>query len=185
MEQKQAKQPIPKNGEDYSACITGELTDYMIKNGEKTLLTKEHNQICINCHYLIAALIAGKVSSSDPNKTTAYRYQDGTTISNVSSNDDLYFAVGIGTDATASSQYTLVNEIYRKKVDTVTLDGDTVKLTAEFGSAIGNNLNWTECAIFKGGDGTANSGFMLNRKIHVAIAKTDEITLIRTFTFKF
>ena len=181
--------------------IKGELQDTIIdRDGNETVLPADHNLVVQNCSTLIAALLKSIWDNS------------GNPDDPVTSRSGIrYWAIGCEPDPTEPVSYdtTLKKEFFRKEIKPgdisfVGANGEVstnptnklkIQVTIEYDEAnmvegetdeatIGE---WTEMAIFAGPEATTvpNSGFMMNRKIHPKIGKTDHIKVRRTLIFTF
>ena len=185
--------------------IKGELQDTIIdRDGNETVLPADHNLVVLNCSTLIAALFKSIWdNSSDPEAP-------GNTRSGIR-----YWAIGcegkdsdgkaISTAEPIVSDTQLQNEFFRKEIQRtdisfVTSDGSVsveptnrlrISITIDYSEA---NMDeekgigeWTEMGIFAGPDATEvlKTGYMMNRKVHAKIGKTEHIKVRRTLTFTF
>ena len=180
--------------------ITGEVQDVIIdKNGNRTELPLDHNLVVANCSTIIACMMKGEWNN------TKY---DGVDLADEERNGIKYWAIGTGglDDMGAlvdpsSTDTQLANEVYRKPIrpsDISFVDNNgneveisnriRIKVVLDYNEANGDgSCEWSEFGVFAGpGDLSAlNSGMMVNRKTHGAIAKTENIKVERTLTFTF
>ena len=179
-----------------SHWITGEVQDVIIdKDGNRTELPKDHNLVVANCSKLIAALFKSGWDNNSANSSERSGIR--------------YWAIGTGADpadSPVSTDETLAHEVYRQEIapgDITFVDDDTnvsetptrrlkIVIVVDYkdGNSTddeGNVAEWTEFGIFAGPDASeaANSGIMMNRKIHGRIAKTENIKVERTLIFTF
>jgi hypothetical protein len=173
------------NHETFERKITGEVFDYFVYPDGRKVLAREpdHNLIVANCSVLIACLMKGEPG-----------YAGGT-----------YWAVGAGSDtwsdvtppAPLTSDSQLTAETYRKAIlstDIIFLDPlnvesltptNKIQITVTFFETEANGP-LREFGIFGGlADGLANSGLMINHKIHPLIYKTNALQLERVLRLTF
>lgn len=181
--------------------IKGELQDTIIdRDGNETVLPTDHNLVVASCSTLIAALLKSIWDNSgnpdDP----------GSTRSGIR-----YWAIGCKPDPSepAVSDVGLQKEFFRKEIQRgdisfVTANGDIsenptnrlrIQIIVDYdeanmqeGDSEENTVGeWTEMAIYAGPEATEvlGSGFMMNRKVHPKIGKTNHVKVKRTLTFTF
>lgn len=174
------------NGETYNLIRHWEVIDEAVySDGRRELLRPiDCNLVVNNCSVLLASLIKSHTSGL------------GTS---------LYWAVGTGngwSDALlpspSVSATTLTNEVFRKVIpganisfltsnnEVTATPTNRLQITLTFTESEAN-YNLMEFAIFGGPtvSGTANTGLMINHKIHTTIAKTNSFTLARTIRLSF
>jgi hypothetical protein len=165
--------------------------DEVYKNGELIDVIEGENLVVDKCSVLIAGLL-GLKSAQTPSGIQYWAIGSGS-----ASWDDLWGSATPPTPAANTTQ--LVAEIYRKAITASNIkfvDGsgnevaDTnptnrIKITVTISEAEGNG-NWREFGLF-GGNATAsaNSGFMLNHKMHRVLSKTSEISVTRSIILEF
>ena len=173
------------NEEKNTIKFTGEVLDYFIHpDGSRELIRHDHNLIVNDCSVLIALLMRQEVGYVGLQ----------------------YWAVGAGSNtwpndpppAPSASDSQLVDETYRKAIDTVNdivyLDDSNVvsltpthkiQITVIFEEAEANG-ELREFGIFGGNaSATLNSGVMINHKIHPLIYKTTALRLERILRLTF
>lgn len=161
------------------------IDEAVYADGTKELLRPiDHNLVVNNCSVLLASLIKAH---------------------NVGVGTQLWWAVGTGSGwsdlllpSPALTNTALTNEIYRKVIPFSNIDFLTssnavtatptnrLQITLTFNTDEAN-ANLMEFAIFGGPtvSGAANSGIMINHKIHNTIAKTSAFSLSRTLRLTF
>lgn len=173
------------NEEHVPGRIIGEVFDYFVYPDGRKVLAREpdRNLIVATCSTLLACLVKGESG-----------YAGAT-----------YWAVGSGSDtwsdvtppSPSSSDTQLTAETYRKAItsgDMVFLDSgnnvsatptNKIQITVTFLEAEANGA-LREFGIFGGlASGTANSGYMINHKIHPLIYKTSALQLERVLRITF
>ncbi len=91
-----------------------------------------------------------------------------------------YFAVGTGLVSVASTDTTLVTEVFRKAITTVSISGQTVTFTTTFATTEGN-YSYTEAGLFgNGATGTVGSGTLFTHASYV-YTKTSSVILTNSY----
>lgn len=173
------------NEDTFNHKITGEVLDYFIyPDGRRELVRKQdYNLIVSTCSVLIACLMKGESGYS------------GAT----------YWALGSGSDtwsditppAPLTTDTQLTAEVYRKMITSGDIDfldpanevsltpTNKIQITVLFDETEANGP-LREFAIFGGlASSTANSGLMINHKIHPLIYKTAALQLERILRLTF
>ena len=175
-----------ENFRQNSHWITGEVHDVLIdKDGNRTELPVDHNLVVNTCSNLIAALIKGDESAG-------VRYW---AIGGYLSNE-----TGDATPFTspASTDEKLKKEIYRQEITEdnmtfVTADNNPtsvvtnkLKITVVIPYTAANGT-WYEFGLFGGSSASeeANTGIMINRKVHDPIVKSANLQVERNIIFTF
>jgi len=165
--------------------IIGEVFDYFVYPDGRKVLAREpdHNLIVANCSVLIACLMKGESGYA------------GAAYWALGSGSETWSDVAPPSPLTSDTQLTA--ETYRKAItsgDMEFLDVDNntsvtptnkIQITVTFTETEANGP-LREFGIFGGlADGTANSGLMINHKIHPLIYKTSALQLERVLRLSF
>lgn len=171
--------------EIFSGKITGEVTDYFIYPDGKRVLVREpdHNIIVATCSVLLASLIKGEAGFL------------GATYWAVGSGSELWPDNPPQSPVTTATKLTV--ETYRKAINPATIifldplnveslvPTRKIEITLVFDNNEANGP-LREFGLFGGlASATADSGLMINHKIHPLLYKTDIVQLERILRLSF